>query len=160
MATATESVIKPDYGAKRRHFIFSDEHEELRESMKAWVLKEVTPHRHEWEESYWPNSILKRAGDLGYLGLSFPEEYGGQGGDYFYSLVRADALSYSGCGGVNMGFAVHTDMVTPPIHLLGTEELKQRYLPPSIAGDLIGCLGITEPGAGSDVAAIRTTATA
>ena len=59
-----------------------------------------------------------------------------------------------------MGFAVHTDMVTPPIHLLGTEELKQRYLPPSIAGDLIGCLGITEPGAGSDVAAIRTTATA
>ncbi|MGZ5311277.1 MAG: acyl-CoA dehydrogenase family protein [Solirubrobacterales bacterium] len=158
MATATESVIKPDFGAKRRHFIFSDEHEELRESMKAWVLKEVTPHRHAWEESYWPSSILKRAGDLGYLGLCFPEEYGGQGGDYFYSLVRADALSYSGCGGVNMGFAVHTDMVTPPIHLLGTEELKQRYLPPSIAGDLIGCLGITEPGAGSDVAAIRTTA--
>ncbi|MGZ5321023.1 MAG: acyl-CoA dehydrogenase family protein [Solirubrobacterales bacterium] len=158
MATATESVIKPDFGAKRQHFIFSDEHEELRESMKAWVLKEVTPHRHAWEESYWPSSILKRAGDLGYLGLCFPEEYGGQGGDYFYSLVRADALSYSGCGGVNMGFAVHTDMVTPPIHLLGTEELKQRYLPPSIAGDLIGCLGITEPGAGSDVAAIRTTA--
>ena len=58
--------------------------------MKAWVLKEVTPHRHEWEENYWPNSILKRAGDLGYLGLCFPEEYGGQGGDYFYSLVRAD----------------------------------------------------------------------
>jgi alkylation response protein AidB-like acyl-CoA dehydrogenase len=159
VASATETVIKPDFGAKRRHFIFSDEHEELRASMRSWVLKEVTPHRHEWEENYWPDSILKRAGDLGYLGLCFPEEYGGQGGDYYYSLVRADALSYSGSGGFNMGMAVHTDMVTPPIHLLGTEELKQRYLPPSIAGDKIGCLGITEPGAGSDVAGIRTTAT-
>ena len=158
MASATESVIKPDHGAARKHFIFTDEHEELRESMKSWVLKECTPNRFDWEENLWPSSILKRAGDLGYLGLCYPEEYGGQGGDYFYSLVRADAMSYSGCGGLNMGFAVHTDMTTPPIHLLGTEELKQRYLPPSIAGDLIGCLGITEPGAGSDVAAIRTTA--
>jgi alkylation response protein AidB-like acyl-CoA dehydrogenase len=158
VASATDTVIKPDFGAKRRHFIFSDEHEELLESMRSWVLKEVTPNRMEWEKSYWPNSILKRAGDLGYLGLCFPEEYGGQGGDYYYSLVRAEALSYSGSGGFNMGMAVHTDMVTPPIHLLGTEELKQRYLPPSIAGDKIGCLGITEPGAGSDVAGIRTTA--
>jgi alkylation response protein AidB-like acyl-CoA dehydrogenase len=158
VATAPDSVIKPDHGAKRRHFIFSDEHEELRESMKSWVLKEVTPNRFDWEENYWPDSILKRAGDLGYLGLCMPEEYGGQGGDYYYSLVRAEALSYSGSGGFNMGMAVHTDMVIPPIHLLGTEELKQRYLPASIAGDLIGSLGITEPGAGSDVAGIRTTA--
>ena len=158
MASATDTVIKPDFGAKRRHFIFTDEHQELLESMRSWVLKEVTPNRLEWEENYWPNSILKRAGDLGYLGLCFPEEYGGQGGDYYYSLVRAEALSYSGSGGFNMGMAVHTDMVTPPIHLLGTEELKQRYLPASIAGDRIGCLGITEPGAGSDVAGIRTTA--
>ncbi|MSO41002.1 MAG: acyl-CoA dehydrogenase [Solirubrobacterales bacterium] len=138
--------------------IFTDEHEALRESMQAWVLKEVTPNRHDWEENYWPDSILKRAGDLGFLGLCFPEEYGGQGGDYYYSLVRAECLSYSGCGGLNMGFAVHTDMATPPIHLLGSEELKQRYLPASIAGDKISCLGITEPGAGSDVAGIRTTA--
>jgi len=158
VATATESVIKPDHAARREHFIFTDEHQELRESMKSWVQKECTPNRHEWEENLWPDSILKRAGDLGYLGLCYPEEYGGQGGDYFYSLVRADCMSYSGCGGLNMGFAVHTDMTTPPIHLLGTEELKQRYLPPSIAGERIGCLGITEPGAGSDVASIRTTA--
>ena len=158
MATATETVIKPDHAATRKHFIFTDEHEELRESMRSWVEKELTPHRHEWEENYWPSEVLKRAGELGYLGLCFPEEYGGQGGDYYYSLVRADCLSYSGCGGLNMGFAVHTDMVAPPIHLLGSEELKQRYLVPSIKGDLIGCLGITEPGAGSDVASIRTTA--
>ena len=101
---------------------------------------------------------MRRAGELGYLGLCFPEEYGGQGGDYFYSLVRAECMSYSGSGGTNMGFAVQTDMVLPPVHLLGTEEQKQRYLVPGIKGERIGCLGITEPGAGSDVAGIRTTA--
>jgi alkylation response protein AidB-like acyl-CoA dehydrogenase len=158
VATATDNVIKPNHGASRDHFIFTEEHEALRESMRAWVLKEVYPHRNEYEENYWPNSILKRAGELGFLGLCYPEEYGGQGGDYFYSLVRADCMSYTGCGGLNMGFAVHTDMATPPIHLLGTEEQKQRYLPASIAGEKISCLGITEPGAGSDVASIRTTA--
>src|SRR5215216_3406340 len=152
------SAIKPDHGATRKHLIFTDEHQELRESMKAWVLKELTPHRFEWEENLWPDSVLRRAGELGYIGLCYPEEYGGQGGDYFYSLVRADAMSYSGCGGLNMGMAVHTDMATPPIHLLGTEDQKQRYLVPSIKGELISALGITEPGAGSDVAAIRTAA--
>jgi citronellyl-CoA dehydrogenase len=151
-------VIKPDHGAKRDHFIFTDEHEDLRESMRAWVQKELTPHRNEWEETGWPNEALRRAGELGYIGLCFPEEYGGQGGDYFYSLVRADCMSYAGNGGLGMGFAVQTDMVLPPIHLLGSDQLKQRYLPPGIAGEKIGALGITEPGAGSDVAGIRTTA--
>jgi alkylation response protein AidB-like acyl-CoA dehydrogenase len=158
VATATPSVIKPDHGAQRKHFIFTDEHEELRESMRTWVLKELTPHRFEWEEEGWPDSVVKRAGELGFIGLCYPEEYGGQGGDYFYSLVRAECMSYSGCGGLNMGMAVHTDMATPPIHLLGTEDLKQRYLVPSIKGEKISSLGITEPGAGSDVAGIRTTA--
>jgi alkylation response protein AidB-like acyl-CoA dehydrogenase len=158
VATATSTVIKPHYEASRKHLIFTDEHEDLRESMKSWVLKELTPHRNEWEETTWPNEIMRRAGELGYLGLCFPEEYGGQGGDYFYSLVRAECMSYSGSGGTNMGFAVQTDMVLPPIHLLGTEDQKRRYLVPGIKGEKIGCLGITEPGAGSDVAGIRTTA--
>ena len=158
MATATSPVIKPDHSSQRKHFIFTDEHEQLRESMQSWVLKELTPHRFEWEEEGWPDWVVKRAGDLGFIGLCFPEEYGGQGGDYFYSLVRAECMSYSGCGGLNMGMAVHTDMATPPIHLLGTEDLKQRYLVPSIKGEKISSLGITEPGAGSDVAGIRTTA--
>ena len=158
MATATAGVIKPEHDGSRRHFIFSDEHLDLRESMSAWVKKEMHPHRNEWEETLWPDEIMRRAGELGYLGLCFPEAYGGQGGDYFYSLVRAECLSYSGSGGTNMGFAVQTDMVLPPVHLLGTEEQKQRYLVPGIRGERIGCLGITEPGAGSDVAGIRTTA--
>jgi alkylation response protein AidB-like acyl-CoA dehydrogenase len=152
------TVLKPDHEATRKHLLFTDEHEDLRESMKAWVLKELHPHRNEWEETLWPNEVMHRAGELGFLGLCFPEEYGGQGGDYYYSLVRAECMSYSGSGGTNMGFAVQTDMVLPPIHMLGTEEQKQRYLVPGIKGEKIGCLGITEPEAGSDVAGIRTKA--
>jgi len=158
VATAESRVLKPQHDAPGKHFIYTQEHLDLRESMSAWVKKEMHPHRNEWEDTYWPSEVMKRAGDLGYLGLCFPEEYGGEGGDYFYSLIRAECLSYSGSGGTNMGFAVQTDMVLPPVHLLGTEEQKQRYLVPGIKGDRIGCLGITEPGAGSDVAGIRTTA--
>ena len=158
MATAESTVIKPEHDAQRAHLIYTQEHLDLRDSMSAWVKKEMHPHRNEWEDTYWPTEVMKRAGDLGFLGLCFPEEYGGQGGDYYYSLIRAECLSYSGSGGTNMGFAVQTDMVLPPVHMLGTEEQKQRYLVPGIAGDKVGCLGITEPGAGSDVAGIRTTA--
>jgi alkylation response protein AidB-like acyl-CoA dehydrogenase len=158
VATAASDVLKPDFASRRKHLIFTDEHEDLRESMKSWVLKELAPHAEEWEESYWPDSVLHRMAELGYVGLCFPEEYGGQGGDYYYSLVRAECLSYANSGGLGMGLAVHTDMVLPPIELLGTEEQKQRYLVPGIKGEKIACLGITEPGAGSDVAGIRTTA--
>jgi citronellyl-CoA dehydrogenase len=157
LATA-EAVVKPDHGAARKHLLFNDEHEDLRASMQAWVRKELYPHRNEWEDTTWPNEVMRRAGELGYLGLCFPEEYGGQGGDYYYSIVRAECMSYSGSGGTNMGFAVQTDMVLPPVHLLGTEDQKQRYLVPGIKGEKIGALGITEPGAGSDVAGIRTKA--
>jgi citronellyl-CoA dehydrogenase len=155
---ATETVIRPEHDGTRKHLLFNDEHEDLRESMQAWVKAELYPHRNEWEETLWPDSALQRAGELGYLGLCFPEEYGGQGGDYYFSIVRAECMSYSGSGGTNMGFAVQSDMVLPPIHLLGTEDQKQRYLVPGIKGEKIACLGITEPGAGSDVAGIRTKA--
>ena len=112
MATSTP-VIKPDHEARKRHFIFTDEHEELRQSMRSWVLNELHPHRFDWEQAGWPDDALHRAGELGYIGLCFPEEVAGQGGDYFFSLVRADCMSYSGSGGLNMAFAVHTDMVLP-----------------------------------------------
>jgi alkylation response protein AidB-like acyl-CoA dehydrogenase len=87
-----------------------------------------------------------------------PESYGGQGGDYFCNIVLAEELSYGGSGGTSMGVIVQTDMVLPPILQFGTEEQKQRYLAPSIRGERIGCLGITEPDAGSDVKGIRTRA--
>jgi alkylation response protein AidB-like acyl-CoA dehydrogenase len=152
------ALIKPEHEATRKHLLFTDEHEDLRESMQAWVTAELFPHRNEWEETLWPNEAMQRAGELGYIGLCFPEEYGGQGGDYYYSIVRAECMSYSASGGTNMGFAVQSDMVLPPIEMLGTEEQKQRYLVPGIKGTKIGSLGITEPGAGSDVAGIRTKA--
>ena len=97
-------------------------------------------------------------GELGFLGLSYPEEYGGQGGDYPCNLVLAEEMTRSRSGGTAMGIAVHTDMATPPIFVFGTEEQKQEYLVPAIRGEKISCLGITEPDAGSDVAAIKTRA--
>ena len=125
--------------------------------MKSWVQNELWPHRNEWEETLWPDSALRRAGELGYIGLCFPEEYGG--GQRLLLLPDPRRVhELLGSGRTNMGFAVQTDMVLPPIHLLGTEEQKQRYLVPGIKGERIECLGITEPGAGSDVAGIRTAA--
>ena len=134
-------MIKPEFESGRKHLIFTDEHEDLRESMKSWVLKELDPNAEEYEENLWPDSVLHRMAELGYVGLCFPEEYGGQGGDYYYSLVRAECLSYAASGGLGMGLAVHTDMVLPPIEMLGTEDLKQRYLVPGIKGEKIACLG-------------------
>jgi alkylation response protein AidB-like acyl-CoA dehydrogenase len=157
MATA-ESVLKPDFQAKRKHFIFNDEHEQLRESVRSFAQKELAPHAEEWEETTFPDWVFQRMGELGFLGLSYPEEYGGQGGDYYSNLVLAEEIGHSNSGGLAMGIAVHTDMATPPIHLFGTEEQKQEYLSPCIRGEKISCLGITEPDAGSDVSGIRTRA--
>jgi alkylation response protein AidB-like acyl-CoA dehydrogenase len=158
MSTPAADVLKPDFAASQRHFIFTEEHDRLRESIHAFVTKELAPHAEEWEETTFPDSVFPRMGELGLLGLSYPVQYGGQGGDYYCNLVLAEELTHSHSGGLAMGLAVHTDMATPPIHLFGSEEQKQRYLVPAIAGTKIACLGITEPDAGSDVAAIRTRA--
>src|SRR4051794_30482332 len=158
MAATDSAVVKPDHASRRRHFIFNDHHEALRESIHAFVVKELAPHAEEWEETMFPDSVFRRMGELGFLGLSMPEAYGGQGGDYFCNLVLAEELSFSGSGGRAMGVAVHTDMATPPILQFGTEAQKQRYLMPAIQGEKISCLGITEPDAGSDVKGIRTRA--
>jgi alkylation response protein AidB-like acyl-CoA dehydrogenase len=155
---AATDVSKPDHGAARRHFIFTDEHEQLRESIRSFVLKELRPHAEEWEEETFPDWVFSRMGELGLLGLSYPEQYGGQGGDYYCNLVLAEEIVHANCGGLAMGVAVHTDMATPPIHAFGTEEQKQAYLVPSIRGEKISCLGITEPDAGSDVSGIKTRA--
>jgi alkylation response protein AidB-like acyl-CoA dehydrogenase len=154
----TADVLKPDHQTTRKHFIFNDEHEQLRESIRAFAQKELAPHANEWEETTFPDWVFKRMGELGFLGLSYPEEYGGQGGDYFSNIVLAEEIGHANSGGLAMGIAVHTDMATPPIHLFGTEQQKQDYLVPCIKGEKISCLGITEPDAGSDVSGIRTRA--
>jgi alkylation response protein AidB-like acyl-CoA dehydrogenase len=155
---AASDVLKPDHGAARRHFIFTDEHEQLRESIRAFAIRELAPHAPEWEETTFADWVFPRMGELGFLGLSYPERYGGQGGDYYANLVLAEEIVHGQSGGLAMGVAVHTDMATPPIHLFGTEEQKQAYLVPSIRGEKVSCLGITEPDAGSDVAGIKTRA--
>jgi alkylation response protein AidB-like acyl-CoA dehydrogenase len=155
---AIADVLKPDFTARRRHFIFTDEHEQLRESIRRFAIKELQPHSDEWEETTFPNWVFGRMGELGFLGLDKPVEYGGQGGDYYSSLVLAEELAHAHSGGLSMGVAVQTDMAMPPILAFGTEEQKQQWLVPAIKGEAILCLGITEPDAGSDVAGIKTRA--
>src|SRR5919199_6376283 len=135
MATTADGVRKPDFDAKRRHFLFTDEHEQLRESIRSFCVKELAPHADEWEETTFPDSVFPRMGELGFLGLTYPERYGGQGGDYYANIVLAEELVHSQSGGLAMGLAVHTDMATPPILAFGTEEQKQRYLAPAIRGE-------------------------
>src|ERR671928_2247410 len=152
------TVLKPDFAIRPRGFVFTEEHDALRQSIRAFVEREIQPYAEEWEQTTFPDAIVRRMGELGFLGLSMPEAYGGQGGDYFANLVLAEELSHSGSGGLAMGVAVHTDMATPPILEFGTEEQKQAYLVPAIRGEKVSCLGITEPDAGSDVAGIKTRA--
>jgi alkylation response protein AidB-like acyl-CoA dehydrogenase len=158
MAATAESVLKPDFQSARKHFIFTDEHEQLRESITNFAIKELAPHADEWEETTFPDSVFKRMGELGFLGLDKPEKYGGQGGDYFSAMVLGEAMSNANCGGLSMGIAVQTDMAMPPILAFGTEEQKQQWVVPAIKGEAILCLGITEPDAGSDVSGIKTRA--
>src|SRR5919199_6465138 len=102
---AATDVLKPDHAAPRRHFIFTEEHAALRESIRSFVLRELAPHAEEWEETTFPDWVFRRMGELGFLGLSYPEQYGGQGGDYFFNLVVAEEMTPSNWGGLAMGGA-------------------------------------------------------
>jgi acyl-CoA dehydrogenase len=138
---------------------FTPEHDALRATIRSFVERELQPHAEEWErEGNFPDWVFSKMGDAGLLGLSYPEEYGGSGGDYISSLVLKEEMARCGSGGVGMAVAVQTDMATPPVLKFGTEEQKQNWLVPAIKGTKIACLGITEPNAGSDVANIETTA--
>jgi acyl-CoA dehydrogenase len=139
--------------------MFTAEHDQLRAQVRRFVESELRPHALDWErEGDFPNWVFKRMGDLGLLGLRYPPEYGGQGGDWSHAIVLAEELARIGSGGVGMAIAVQTEMATPPILRFGTEEQRQRYLAPAIRGERIACLGISEPDAGSDVANIQTAA--
>jgi acyl-CoA dehydrogenase len=151
------SVVK-DTGARALQPPFEPEHEELRETIRRWVESEIVPFQDEWEEKReFPRELFDRAAELGFLGLKYPEAYGGQGGDYVHNAVWIEELARAGAGGgVAAGLGAHSEIATPPIWKFGTEEQKQRWLVPGIRGEVVGALGITEPGAGSDVASIST----
>ncbi len=138
---------------------FTDEHEQLRQSARGFIERELTPHAQRWEEERWfPDEVFTKMAAQGLLGLKYPEEYGGQGGDYLHEAVLVEEMARVGSGGAAAGIGAHINIATPPIWKFGDEDQKRRYLAPAIRGELIGALGITEPGAGSDVASITTRA--
>jgi acyl-CoA dehydrogenase len=138
---------------------FSDEHEQLRQSIRGFIEGELAPHAQQWEDDRWfPDDVFAKLAAQGLLGLKYPERYGGQGGDYLHEAVLIEELARTGSGGTAAGIGAHVNIATPPIWKFGTEEQKQRYLVPAIRGELIGALAITEPGGGSDVAALTTRA--
>jgi len=136
------------------------EHEELQRNLKRFIDDEINPHVDEWEaaEQFPAHQVFRQLGQLGYLGLTKPEAYGGAGLDYSYAVVMAETLGHIGCGAIPMAIGVQTDMATPALARFGSEALCREFLVPAIAGEQVGCIGVSEPGAGSDVAAIKTTA--
>ncbi|EAP90389.1 putative acyl-CoA dehydrogenase [Oceanicaulis alexandrii HTCC2633] len=139
---------------------FTETHEQLRDTVAKFVANDINPYVNEWEaaDQFPSHEVFKKMGDLGLLGLRYPEEYGGAGLDMTYSLVLAEELGMIDCGGVPMAIGVQTDMCTPALARFGSDELRKQFLAPAIAGDMVGCLGVSEPGGGSDVAAVKTTA--
>ena len=138
----------------------TSEHRQLADTVLRFVREELNPHIDAWEaaEQFPSHEVFKKLGDLGLLGLKYDPDYGGQGLDFSYSMVMAEALGECACGGVPMAIGVQTDMCTPALARFGSDELKREFLAPAIAGDAVGCIGVSEVGGGSDVAAVRTTA--
>jgi len=142
-----------------KHPMFTSEHDLFRETVKKFVEKELVPHAEEWEEKEeFPSWVFLRMGELGFLGLQYPEEYGGQACDFLFSIILAEELARCGMAGLQMGVGVHNGMATPPIYKFGTEEQKRRFLVPANRGEKVAALAISEPNAGSDVASIQTRA--
>src|SRR5260221_10044103 len=141
------------------HYLFSPEHQVLRATIAEWSRARLAPSIDEWErQGEFPRAIFEELGDLGYLGAQYPEEYGGQGGDFASNLILCEEISRVGAESVSTSIAVHTAMATPPIMKFGSEEQRATYLPDLLAGRKIAALGISEPEAGSDVASLRSRA--
>jgi citronellyl-CoA dehydrogenase len=140
--------------------LFTADHEEVRRTLQKFVTAEINPFVDEWEKAdiFPAHELFKKLGELGFLGLNKPVEFGGQGLDYSYALMMAEELGTIRCGGVPMAIGVQTDMATPALARFGSDEVRREFLAPAIAGDAVACIGVSEPGAGSDVASIKTSA--
>ncbi|MCY6379169.1 acyl-CoA dehydrogenase family protein [Hoeflea prorocentri] len=138
----------------------TQEHEQLRSTVEKFIETDINPYVDEWEaaEQFPAHEVFAKLGKLGLLGIKYDPQCGGLGLDFSYSMVMAEALGSVNCGGVPMAIGVQTDMCTPALNRFGTDELKQEWLTPSIAGDMVGCIGVSEAGGGSDVAAVKTMA--
>ncbi|MEN3288717.1 MAG: citronellyl-CoA dehydrogenase [Bradyrhizobium sp.] len=142
--------------------LFTAEHDEPRRILQKFIAAEINPHVDEWEAAgiFPAHELFKKLGHLGFLGLNKPVEYGGQGLDYSYALMMAEELGTINCGAIPMAIGVQTDMATPALARFGSDDVRQEFLAPAIAGDFVACIGVSEPGAGSDVASIKTAARA
>jgi citronellyl-CoA dehydrogenase len=142
-----------------REPFFTEQHDMFRAMVRGFVTSELLPYAEEWEEAeIFPSEVFQKAGEAGLLGLKYKEAYGGTELDYWYTVILCEELVHSHCAGVNMALLVQSDMATPVIHDLGTEEQIQEFLVPAIKGEKVAALGVSEPGAGSDVVGLRTTA--
>jgi len=141
-----------------QHLLYTEDHIALQDSLKKFCEAEINPHIAEWErcEIFPAKELFRKMGKLGFLGVNKPVEYGGQGLDYSYAAAFAEGLSAIQCGGVPMAIGVQTDMATPALARFGSDEVKREFLAPSISGEYVACLGVSEVGAGSDVASIKT----
>jgi citronellyl-CoA dehydrogenase len=137
---------------------YTHEHLEIQKTLKRFIDAEINPHVDEWEaaEIFPAHELFKKMGKLGLFGLTKPEAYGGSGLDYSYGMAMAETLGHIDCGGIPMAIGVQTDMCTPALARFGSDALKAEFLAPAIAGDQVGCIGVSEPGAGSDVAGIKS----
>jgi len=140
--------------------LFTPEHEALRKTVRDFVDQEMDPYVNEWEQAGKAplHHLFKKMGDLGLLGIHKPEAFGGSGLDYSYNLVFAEEIGRAYGGSIPMAIGVQTDMATPALARFGSDTLKQEFLAPAIAGDMVACIGVSETGAGSDVAGLKTTA--
>ncbi len=140
--------------------MYTAEHTALQDTIRKFIQAEVNPHMDEWEKAgiFPAHEVFKKMGALGLLGVTKPVEYGGLGLDYSYSVAMAEALGECNGGGVPMAIGVQTDMATPALARFGSDEVRKEFLAPSISGDMVACLGVSEVGAGSDVASIKTVA--
>ena len=140
--------------------LFTADHDEPRRILQRFIANEINPHVDQWEaDGIFPaHELFKKLGDLGFLGLNKPVEFGGQALDYSYALMMAEELGNIRCGGVPMAIGVQTDMATPALAKFGSDAVRREFLAPAIAGDMVACIGVSEPGAGSDVASIKTNA--
>jgi citronellyl-CoA dehydrogenase len=140
--------------------ILTHEHKEIKRNLIKLIETEINPYVDQWEEEemFPAHEVFGKLGKAGYLGLCKPVEFGGAGLDYSYSVVMAEATGHIRCGGIPMAIGVQTDMATPALARFGSDELRRNYLTPAVTGEFVACIGVSEPGAGSDVAAIKSTA--
>ncbi|WP_427312604.1 acyl-CoA dehydrogenase family protein [Cupriavidus sp. H39] len=140
--------------------LYTEDHRNIMESIRRFVAAEIDPHVDEWEaaEIFPAHELFRKMGALGFLGITKPVEYGGLGLDFSYAIAAAEALGYARAQGIGMGVGVQTDMATPALTAFGSDALKREFLAPAIAGDMVCSIGVSEAGAGSDVASLKTRA--